>query len=797
VLKSLTTKRKNSPRKTQEIRGLTESPIVVRSAGSSSGERPSEILDPTPTNGQISYSFTASGAPEHTASLVHYWRILRKRKWTVLATLVVIWALSAIATLRETRLYEAVSELAVFPENTNVLGLKDGQGPSAEDWDYSVALETQTAILRSDSLALKVIQSMHLSQDPRFAGEQASHPDPSRDLSALQPSDGETTNLLAEFHAGLGVRAIPRTRLIEIRYLHHDPNLAKEIVNALSKTYIEENFKKKYESLTQTSEWLSKELTDLQLTVETSEEKVVRYQKAHSILGIDEKQNIVTAKLDELNKELTEAQTDRIQKEANHKLAQTTDPIVFAKASPTGASSLLDKLLEKEADLNTTYAQATTQFGTGYPKVVELGNQLKQVRIEIQSEQARMQNRIRDEYLGALQREALLTSAFEDQKQQANQLNESAIEYSSLKRDAESNRQLYQALLQRMKEAGVTAGLQSSNIRVVDAARTPTYPVKPNIPRNLKLGFLLGLCSGVGLAFLLESLDTTVGNIEQVSAISTLPVLGIIPLQLANNGNLQKRLKAVQATEAQVESPMLMTHMRPKSQAAESYRALRTSILLSSFGAPPKVILVTSALPQEGKTTISANSAVVLAQRGSRVLLIDADLRRPGIGKMMGIKSYGGLSTLISGSHKVEDVMVPSTEVPNLWILPAGPIPPQPAELLSSDVMRSYIARWRGEFDHIIIDTPPCLSVTDAVVLSAGADRVILVARSGQTTKIALRRACDLLLQVNAKVMGIVLNALNLRSGDGYYYSYGGTYDQRYYDDETSENGAAAASKVS
>ena len=240
--------------------------------------------------------------------------------------------------------------------------------------------------------------------------------------------------------------------------------------------------------------------------------------------------------------------------------------------------------------------------------------------------------------------------------------------------------------------------------------------------------------------------------------------------------------------------------MRPKSEAAEAYRALRTSILLSSFGAPPKVILVTSALPQEGKTTISANSALVLAQRGSRVLLLDADLRRPGLEKLFGIKPRGGLSTLISGVDRVEDVVVPFSEVPNLWILPAGPIPPQPAELLSSTVMRDYIARWRNEFDHIIIDSPPCLSVTDAVVLSPDADRVILVARSGQTTKPALRHACDLLLQVNAKVMGIVLNALNLRSADG-YYSYGGPYARRYYDEDSPTDGITtatdAASKVS
>src|SRR5438105_10237201 len=475
------------------------------------------------------------------------------------------------------------------------------------------------------------------------------------------------------------------------------------------------------------------------------------------------------------------------------------DPEMFMKTSPDGrgGSGLLDKLREKEADLETQYAMATTQFGSGYPRVTELNNQLKQVRAAIEAEKTKLQQKMRDDYLAALQRENLLDSAFNKQKQEANKLNESAIEYTVLKRDAETNRQLYQDLLQRLKEAGVSAGLRSSNIRIVDIARVPTQPISPNVHRSLVLGFLLALGLGVGLALVRETFDSTVRSMEEVRAVSTLPALGTIPLQLVTDERFRKRRLTISPDGERSGMLALVTYERPKSEAAEAYRALRTSILLSSFGAPPKVILVTSAMPREGKTTISANSALVLAQRGSRVLLVDADLRRPGVERMMGIRSKEGLSTLISGVDKAEDVIVQFSKVPNLWILPAGPIPPQPAELLGSNVMKEHIARWRDEYDHVIIDTPPCLSVTDAVILSADVDRVLLVARAGQTTKPALRRACDLLLQVNAKVMGVVLNAFDLRSADSYYYSYGSRYAGHYYDEGSSHNGNSAHTEES
>jgi capsular exopolysaccharide synthesis family protein len=752
------------------------------------GQGPIEIVEsPRP---QI-YSSAHAFGPAEQHPLLRYWRILRKRKWTALAVFVTVLLLAIIATLRVTRLYEATSRIAIYPENSNVLGLKDLESAAASaELDYTVAMETQVSILRSDELALKVIAALQLENNPIFMGSESVLKSARAEIprSDLAPDPRHLARMLAIFRRGLNIQVVPRTRVLEISYMHRDARLAAEISNTLVKTFIEENFRTKYESTSQTADWLSKELSDLQLKVQTSEEKLVRYEKEKGILGIDEKQNIVTAKLDELNKELTAAQTDRIQKESNYKLAQSGDPSVFAKLSP---ENLLERLQAEQADLENQYARATTEFGSAYPQVIELKNQLKQVQASVVAENDRLRAKVRDEYRAAEQREKLLAAALAEQKQEANQLNESAIEYTALKRDSDSNRQLYESLLQRLKEASVTAGLRSSNIRVVDVAQVPIVPAKPNVPGNIALGFLLGIVGGFALALLQENLDTTVLNLEELSAITSLPALGTIPLQIA--GNNRRRLGSGAASEV-TEASVPITYLRPKSEVAESYRALRTSILLSSFGAPPKVILITSALPQEGKTTVSSNSAMVLAQKGGRILLVDADMRRPGVIKALGIRSTRGLSTVLSGVDKVENSLVPFPQLPNLLILPAGPVPPNPVELLGSNVMKDYISRWRNEFDHIIIDTPPCLSVTDSVVLSVEADRVILVARSGQTPKAALRRASELLQQVNAHVMGVVLNAFNVHSADGYYNYYGSKYASHYYEQSEAENCEAHAS---
>src|SRR5229473_2205487 len=726
--------------------------------------------------------------PSQESVAGEYIRLLAKRKWIILSCVATVFAVVAIASLKMTPIYEANGSIAINKPDTT-LNFQNSATFSLDYYDPT-ELDTEVKILQSDLLALQVIKELNLDHSGGASGQAPSlevTPDP------LQVDSAHLSSLIGGFKGSLRVALSPNTRIIEVHYRSGDPQMAANVVNTLMQTYVENNFKSRFESTMQASDWLNKQLVDLQMKVETSQEKLVRYQREHEILGIDEKQNITTSKLDELNKALTAAESERMDKESVYRIVQSGDADTIASAATlldaagTGAQSgtgLLEGLRAKEADVRIQAAELSTQFGPSYPKVAQLNNQLKEIDAQILLETKKVAGKIRGQYMAALQRENMLHDALEKQKQEANKLNESAIQYSILKRDLESYRQLYEGLMEKMKQAGVSAGLKSNNFRIVDVARVPTSPIEPNIPRNLAFAFMLGLTSGVGLAFLLEGLDNTVRTTEQAQMISGLPPLGMIPMgsRTARDGANSKRLVIATSNEA-VE---LVTQVRPQSQMAESYRALRTSLLLSNLGAPPKVIMITSALPQEGKTTTSINCAVVLAQKGIRVLLIDADLRRPSIHKTLGMGPRSGLSNVLTGSATLQQAISRSPMLPNLAVLPAGTPPPNPAELLASSNMRDVLEELRGQYDHIVLDTPPTLSVTDAVVLSPRADAIVLVIRSGQTTKHALRRSRDVLLQVNAKVSGVLLNAVDLSSPDYYYYyEYNGKYSRYYRDDES------------
>ena len=705
----------------------------------------------------------------HVPSLWDYWPILLRHKWTILSAVVVALVMGTVVAFSTTPIYEAVGRIVINREGAETAGLKNSDAGASDSYDdYMVAMDTQTHVLQSDAIAKLVISKLSLDSDAAFAGKGAAAASSAADIEPHREAA-----LVGKFHRSLQINSIPRTRLLEIRFSSPDPILAAKAVNSVIDTYIEQNYKTHLEATTRTSDWLTQQLSELQMKVQESQEKLVQYQKEHGILGIDEKENIITSKLDELNKQLTAAEGDRMQKESVYRLASSGDPDLLSNLDP---SSPLVRLRSQEADLHRQLAQASVKFESSYPKVEELNNELGAVQADIKIEIARLAAKYKKDYLTALEREKLLRASLENQKTEENQLNESAIEYSLLKRDVESNRQLYEGLLQKLKEAGVMTGLRSSNVRIVDPASAPTAPATPNIPRNLLMSLLVGLAGGVSLAFILESRDNTVHSLEQAQMITSLPSLAVIPLAFRSSRALRQVKRRTQTAAASAAA------LHPKSQIAEAYRALRTSILLSRTGQSTKVLMVTSALPQEGKTTTSVNLAIVLAQRDARVLLIEGDMRRAGISQVFDFESDTGLSTVLGGNTVAQVAIRSVPGVPNLSVLPAGPVPLNPSEMLASPRMRDLLASLSSEFDYVIIDTPPVLSVTDAVLLSKLADSTLLVIRAGMTSKAALRRAYDVLAQVDAHIMGVILNAADFTEPDRYYY---GTRYRGYYDDST------------
>jgi succinoglycan biosynthesis transport protein ExoP len=708
--------------------------------------------------------------------------MLRKRKWIIVATTLVVVAAAAIISYRTTPVYEAAGRVLIGRETPLVVG--KNQEISSDDYDdYTVKLETEMQVLRSDAVAQQVIREMHL--DAPFAPPQR---DPNQPRSAVvEANPAQQAAALGAFHGNLRVALIPRTRIVELRYDSTDPKQAAAVVNRTMGAYIEQNYRAKLNSASETSDWLSKELVELQAKVEMSQQKLVTYQREHNIVGLDDKQNITLSKLDQINHALTEAEADRIQKESIYRMVKSGNISVIS-----GANGMLEKLRGRQIELQDEMAKDSVVYGANHPKVKEAQSQLDQIAEQIKTETTKIISHTEGEYLAAAQREKLLRDVMEKQKQEANNLNQAAIEFSLLKRDADSSRQLYEGLLEKLKEAGVTAGLKSGSIRIIDYAQVPLGPSKPQTRRNIMMSVGLGLLAGILLVFLAEAIDNRIHTPEQAQMVAMLPMLGLIPAQPALGISARKRLPSIAGNGAETSAVVLSS---PKSEPAEAYRALRTCIQLSPVERRPHVMVVCSGLAREGKTTTAVNTAIVLAQQGSSVLLVDADMRRAAVHKHLGMRlKADGLSSLLAGQVEIGAVLQMHPQIPNLKLIFAGPTPPHPAELLGSERMHELIRRWRTEYDYVVLDTPPALAVTDAVILSATADAVILVARADSTPRSALRRARDLFAQINAPILGMVLNAVNFNSPDYYQtYYYGSRYtDYRGYVDDSDSEAAAA-----
>jgi exopolysaccharide transport family protein len=659
--------------------------------------------------------------------------------------------LAAVVILIVPKRYDATARLFLDLDDSDALGLEQLQPLTG--LDTTTRLQTQMRILESDTLAWAVIKQTHLYDNPAFAGRHFLEPALMNDAAAgIDDAAPELRGrLLKRFQKNLDVVVVPKTEILEVRFRSGDPQLAATVVNSLANLYIERKFKTKYESAIQASDWLTQQLDDLKRKAEDSQKKLADYQQQTGLLGTDEVHNVVMAKLEQMNEQLSTAEGDRIVREAKYRLSLTEDPQLVATIEP---ESVLSSLRKQQADLRAQLAQMNAKYGPSYPRVIQAKAQLADVEAAVSREVKLIGKQLQNEYLAALRSEQLLSAAVERKKQEAYKINGQAMQFAMLKRDVDSSRDLYEDLLKRLKEAGIVAGLKSSNVNIIDPASVPAEPGEPRVALYLALGGCLGLVSGIGAAFLRERMDGSIRTPEDVELYCEMPSLGLIP-RIADDeappSGLSLRSK-------------LAILERPSSQFAEAFRALRTSILLSSPGTPPKVIVITSSVPQEGKSVTSVNCAAVLAQAGRKVLLIDADMRKPTIHQHLGVAATHGLSALLSQSSIERRHPLTVSNMPNLEVITAGERPPNPAELLASERMQSLLNEWRGQYDQIVIDTPPVLAVTDAVILASIADSVVLVARSGHTSSQSLRRTAELLTSVNAKLAGVVVNDLAPKS---------------------------------
>lgn len=682
-------------------------------------------------------------------------------------------------------------------------------------------LQTESSILQSDSLALAVIQRLQLSSRPPFApsAEEAANLESEKGLP-LDQSPRTRTRLLRIFKSRLKVASVRGTRLIQVTYQSNDPRQAAEIANALIESYKAQYLQSHYEATSEASEWLTKQLSDLKSNVEESEKKLTDFEKETGILSLNtmpansgasagegQIHSVVIQKLDALNAELTAAEANRIGKEALYRIVETNnddvilglskDPLALQSNSMVltqgGGLSNLQQLRQERNELRTNIAQASITLGANNRHLKELQARLSALEDEIHQELQEIIKRAQTDFELAQQTEGELRKRFVQQQAEASKLNEKAVQYAVLSQEASSRKKLYEDLYTKLQEANVAAGIKATNITVVDPARTQSVPVRPNRKTNLALGILVGLFVGIGAALTVESLDRTVSDPAELEEITEMSVVGVIPdfdekgrtygARLAYGARrLRKEGKDTPDPPHKPSEVLMLT--QPHSVAAEAIRALRTTILLSRAGGEPRVLLVTSCAAGEGKTTVTTNLAVAMAQHNKRVIIVEADLRRPQFERTMKIPNEVGLSSVLAGSSTSEEAIHRGVHVPTLDVLPAGPRPPRPADVLASAAFDQLLKHLREHYDMVLIDSPPALLVTDAVEISLKTDAVIWVAQAGIVTRPQLARAKRLVERDRMPVIGFVMNRIRRKDA-----VYGYEYSSSYYDEDNS-NGA-------
>lgn len=774
---------------------------------------------------------------ENEVHLLDYWRAIRKRLWLVIGVAALLTTLSMVYVARKPDVYEAKSQVQVDLENNPAYAGKTAPMIVSPVNDPAY-FNTQLQILTSPGLLRRVVKTLDLDHNQAFLRPQGlqSHSTWKTILQMLglkgydkSPSTPQTNVLpltsavapatssddlveakrLAPYVGALlgGLRVDPvrenragyykETRLIDIDFQHGDPEIAAKIVNCVADTFVRSNLEKKNETNTSTSEFLSKRVAELQQQIRSDEEKLVNYAKNNQILSLDASQNTVVERLSGLNKQLLEAENERKLAEAEYNAAK----------APGAASALAESAKEidltesKLADLRQKRAQLLVEATEEAPEVKEIDQQIDVLQKHLADTRSRststLLTNLETKFRQAADREEALRKSFNQQKAETVTQNEAAINYHILEQEIATNKDLLNNLLQRSKENDVVLAGRPNNISVVDYAIVPDYPVGPSRMRSVMLAFVLALGLGIALALLLEYLDDSVHSTDDVERVLRLPALAVIPAMGAFSAS--RRLLSSSTSLQKLNgnngnNPELLINVNGRSALAEAYRQLRTSVLLSTAGRAPKTLLVTSSLPGEGKTTTAVNTAISLAQTGASVLIIDADMRRPRLRSIFHLAEREGLSSILSSEVRPEQMLdaIQKDPVSGLNVLTSGPIPPNPAELLGSEQMRKLLTVLSIPFTHIVIDSPPVSSFTDGVLIASIVDGVLLVVHGGKSSKAVVRRSRQMLFDVGAKLVGVVLNNVSVRSRD-YYYYYQRYYHQSYYHADDSEEAKSVA----
>lgn len=755
------------------------------------------------------YSYNKQQEEEGAINLRELWRRVKRRKWLIAVIVTVATLMTAVESARQKNVYQAIATIEVGKNNQMVLKTGDLVIENG-----SSQVETAVFLLTSYPLLEDAAANLNLDKDPAFLDitKQRSFWDVVKGKLNRNPTDVnaeaerkeveqlsdvtfqkrslEESKRLAPFvnilRDGVSVKQFRESKLVKLIFNHTNPEVAARVVNGIAKTFMERSYLRKTETFSNTSDWLSRSTRELEAQMQRSEQALADYTRNNGIFTTEGKEDLTTTKLANLYEQSMRAETDLLLKRNLY------DEVSQGRTAqlPEAFSNLATADLEKKlSELTVAAAQLKAKYGDENPKVVEIKDQKEALQEEITKTRAQLAEKLKADYDRAVRDDSSLKAALARAKAEAVQQNQTAIQYNILKSNVETSKSLYTDFLQKTRQADVERAQQARDVDIAEPARVPVTPIGPLRFRSVMLAFFLSLVAGIGLCFLLDHLDNTIKSVDDINRYIHLPALGVIPAFDSSSPRRlggQRKPVANKADASLIQTTEALAKGDQASHVAEAYRMLRTSILLAAAGHPPKTILMTSSQPGEGKTTTSVNIAICLSQMGAKVLIIDADMRRPRVHKMFGLNHRRGLSNYLSSDVDLNNV-IQATKIPNLWVLPSGIVPPNSADLLSSDKMRAMLQKLSGHFDHILIDSPPITSVTDPILLSRLVDGVVMIIHGGKSSRELVLHARQELCNVGAKIFGIVLNNINMQR-DGYDYYYYRRYHYEYSRDASEMN---------